>query len=89
MSFTAEAKSKVVTTHQRGAKDTGSPEVQVALWSAHIEDLTSHFQTNPKDKHSRRGLMRMVNKRRRLLSYLKRTDVTRYQKLIDTLGLRR
>jgi small subunit ribosomal protein S15 len=89
MSFTAEAKSKVVATHQRGAKDTGSPEVQVALWSAHIEDLTAHFQTNPKDKHSRRGLMRMVNKRRRLLSYLKRTNTTRYQKLIDTLGLRR
>ena len=89
MPLSTEIKSKVIASNQRGAKDTGSPEVQIALWSARIEELAGHFQTHPKDKHSRRGLMKMVNERRRLLRYLKTTDVTRYQKLIESLGLRR
>ena len=89
MSFTADVKAKVVNENQRATNDTGSPEVQVALLSAHIEDLTKHFQAHPKDEHSRRGLMQMVNKRRTLLDYLKRKDNSRYLALIGKLGLRR
>jgi small subunit ribosomal protein S15 len=81
-------KSKIVTDYQRAQNDTGSPEVQVALLTARINELTDHFRTHKKDHHSRRGLLMMVGKRRRLLDYLKRTDLVRYRQLIDDLGLR-
>lgn len=84
-----DMKANVVAKYQRANGDTGSPEVQVALLSAHIEDLTKHFKVNPKDEHSRRGLMQMVSKRRTLLEYLKRIDNQRYLALIESLGLRR
>jgi len=87
--ITAEHKSQIVKDYQRGEGDTGSPEVQVALLSARIEDLTQHFAAHKQDHHSRQGLLRMVNKRRKLLDYLKSKDVTRYQDLIARLGLRR
>ena len=89
MAFTADKKSKVVTENQTHQGDTGSPEVQVALLSAHIEELSSHFQTHPKDHHSRMGLLKMVNKRRKLLEYLKKNDTERYRALIERLGLRK
>lgn len=89
MAFTTEKKSKVVSENQAHQGDTGSPEVQVALLSAHIEELASHFQTHPKDHHSRMGLLKMVNKRRSLLEYLKKTDSERYRALIQRLGLRK
>ncbi len=89
MAFNAEAKAQVVGKFQRKAGDTGSPEVQVALLSAHIDQLQSHFKEHEKDHHSRRGLIRMVNRRRKLLDYLARTDNPSYLKLIQTLGLRR
>jgi small subunit ribosomal protein S15 len=89
MAFTTEKKSKVVQENQTHQGDTGSPEVQVALLSAHIEELSSHFQTHPKDHHSRMGLLKMVNKRRTLLEYLKKTDSERYRALIERLGLRK
>jgi small subunit ribosomal protein S15 len=89
MAFTTEKKSKVVQENQTHQGDTGSPEVQVALLSAHIEELASHFQTHPKDHHSRMGLLKMVNKRRSLLEYLKKTDSERYRALIERLGLRK
>ncbi len=89
MSLTAEAKAKVVQQFQRKDGDTGSPEVQVALLSAQIDHLQGHFKDHVKDHHSRRGLIRMVNQRRKLLDYLARTDEASYQKLIQTLGLRR
>lgn len=81
--------SKIVTEFGRGTNDTGSPEVQVALLSARIEHLTEHFKSHKQDHHSRRGLLKMVNQRRSLLAYLKRKDQTRYQTLIERLGLRR
>ena len=81
--------SKIIEEHKRGDNDTGSPEVQVALLSARIAHLTEHFKTHKKDHHSRRGLLQMVNRRRRLLDYLHRKDVTRYRELIEKLGLRR
>ena len=81
--------SKIIAEHQRGDNDTGSPEVQVALLSARIAHLTEHFKTHKKDHHSRRGLLQMVNRRRRLLDYLRDSDLARYQKLIERLGLRR
>lgn len=81
--------SKIISEHKRGENDTGSPEVQVALLSARIAHLTEHFKTHKKDHHSRRGLLQMVNRRRRLLDYLHRKDVTRYRELIEKLGLRR
>jgi small subunit ribosomal protein S15 len=81
--------SKVINEHQRGANDTGSPEVQVALLTARIEQLTGHFKTHKQDHHSRRGLLMMVNRRRSLLDYLKRKDNERYKALIEKLGLRR
>ena len=81
--------SKVIGEHKRAANDTGSPEVQVALLTARIEDLSEHFKTHKKDHHSRRGLIRMVNQRRNLLDYLKRKDTARYAALIGRLGLRR
>jgi small subunit ribosomal protein S15 len=83
------AKSKIVNEYQRGASDTGSPEVQVALLSARISSLTEHFKSHVKDHHSRRGLLRMVSRRRKLLDYLKRTSVERYKTVIERLGLRK
>lgn len=89
MSLSAELKSKVIEEHRRGTADTGSPEVQVALLSARINELTDHFAKHKKDHHSRRGLLKMVNQRRKLLDYLKDTDSERYRALIAKLGLRR
>lgn len=89
MSINAEAKSKVVSEFQRSENDTGSPEVQVALLTARIQHLTDHFKAHKHDHHSRRGLLRMVNQRRSLLDYLKKTEIKRYRDLIERLGLRR
>jgi small subunit ribosomal protein S15 len=89
MSLSAQDKSASVSEHARGPADTGSPEVQVALLTARIQDLTVHFQANKHDHHSRQGLLKMVNQRRKLLDYLKSRDLGRYQSLIGTLGLRR
>lgn len=83
------AKSKIVHDYQRSTGDTGSPEVQVALLSARITSLTEHFKMHVKDHHSRRGLLRMVSRRRKLLDYLKRTDAERYKTVIERLGLRK
>ncbi len=89
MSMSAEEKGKIVEEYKRGSSDTGSPEVQVALLTARINQLTGHFNEHKKDHHSRRGLVRMVNSRRKLLDYLKKKDVERYRTLIGQLGLRR
>ena len=89
MSITAERKAEVIKSHARGEADTGSAEVQVAIMSERIANLTEHFKTHKKDNHSRRGLLKLVSQRRRLLDHLKGTDVGRYQSLIETLGLRR
>ena len=89
MSLTNERKAEIVKEFGRGENDTGSPEVQVALLSANIEGLQSHFKAHIHDHHSRRGLIRMVNQRRSLLDYLKKKDVERYRSLIERLGLRR
>ncbi len=89
MALSAEQKGQIVAAHKRGDADTGSPEVQVALLTANITELTDHFSTHKGDHHSRQGLLRMVNKRRKLLDYLKGKDGKRYQDLIGTLGLRR
>ncbi|MBF0255598.1 MAG: 30S ribosomal protein S15 [Gammaproteobacteria bacterium] len=89
MSMSAEDKAKVVADYRRDDKDTGSPEVQVALLTARINDLSGHFATHKQDNHSRRGLVRMVNSRRKMLDYLKGKDVERYRSLISRLGLRR
>lgn len=89
MTMSAEDKAKVVADYARGANDTGSPEVQVALLTARINDLSGHFASHKQDHHSRRGLVRMVNARRKLLDYLKGKDVERYRSLIGRLGLRR
>ncbi|MDH3690713.1 MAG: 30S ribosomal protein S15 [Gammaproteobacteria bacterium] len=89
MPLTAEDKSKIVGEYHRGPQDTGSTEVQVALMTARIEDLSKHFQTHTHDHHSRQGLLRLVNRRRKLLDYLKKKDVERYRALITRLGLRR
>lgn len=89
MTMTAEDKKKIVEDYRRGEADTGSPEVQVALLTARISQLTEHFKEHKHDHHSRRGLVRMVNSRRKLLDYLKRKDVDRYRDLIARLGLRR
>lgn len=80
---------KVIADNARGANDTGSPEVQVALLTARIEHLSGHFKTHKKDHHSRRGLLQLVNRRRSLLDYLKKKDNERYKTLIEKLGLRR
>lgn len=82
-------KAAIVAEHARGQNDTGSPEVQVALLTARINELTGHFKDNKKDHHSRRGLLRMVSRRRKLLDYLKRKDSDRYSALIVKLGLRK
>lgn len=89
MALNAEQKAAIVNEYQQGEGDTGSPEVQVALLSANIDQLQGHFQQHKGDHHSRRGLIRMVNQRRKLLDYLKRKDTTRYSDLIKRLGLRR
>ena len=89
MSLNVEQKAQIIQDYQRAAGDTGSPEVQVALLTTRINDLQSHFATHKHDHHSRRGLLKMVNQRRKLLDYLKGQDVERYQTLIARLGLRR
>jgi small subunit ribosomal protein S15 len=89
MALTSVEKSEIVSQYGRGPADTGSPEVQVALLSARIAQLTNHFSDHGKDHHSRRGLLKMVNQRRKLLDHLKQTDQGRYQDLIGRLGLRR
>lgn len=89
MSITAERRSALISEHARQSGDTGSPEVQVALLSERISNLTEHLKTHAKDFHSRRGLLMLVGQRRRLLDYLKRKDQGRYEALIGRLGLRR
>ncbi len=89
MSVNAEQKNEIVKKFQRSEGDTGSPEVQVAILTARIQDLTGHFKEHKKDHHSRQGLLKMVNQRRKLLDYLKRKDASRYSSLIAELGLRR
>ena len=88
MSVTAERKQELISDNARGSGDTGSPEVQVALLTERINSLTDHFRTHQKDHHSRRGLLKMVGTRRRLLTYLKRSDLQTYRALIEQLGLR-
>lgn len=87
--LTVDQKQEIIKKYQRGEGDTGSTEVQIALLTARILDLQNHFDTHKKDFHSRRGLLRLVSSRRRLLDYLKRTDFEGYRKLIADLGLRR
>lgn len=89
MSITAERKAEVIKDNARAANDTGSPEVQVAILSERIANLTEHFKTHAKDNHSRRGLLVLVNKRRSLLDYLKKIDAARYTAIITKLGLRK
>lgn len=89
MALSTDATAQIITDYQRDAKDTGSPEVQVALLTARINDLTPHFAKHKHDHHSRRGLLKLVNQRRKLLDYLKRKSEDRYKNLIDRLGLRR
>jgi small subunit ribosomal protein S15 len=89
MTLTVEDKQEIVSKHGKDANDTGSAEVQIALLTARINELTEHLRTHKKDHHSRRGLLMLVGKRRRLLNYLQRTDLDRYRGLIKELGLRR
>ncbi len=89
MSLSTEQRAAIIAEHGKTPTDTGSSEVQVALLTARIKDLTPHFQAHKKDHHSRQGLIRLVNQRRKLLDYLKRKDITRYRSLIQKLGLRR
>ena len=89
MALTVEQKAEILKEHGRKENDTGSPEVQVALLSANINGLQDHFTGHKQDHHSRRGLIRMVNQRRKLLDYLAKKDRTRYLQLIEKLGLRR
>ena len=89
MSISAGRKAEVIKANATKSGDTGSPEVQVAILSERINNLTEHFKTHVKDNHSRRGLLKLVSQRRQLLDYLRRTDETRYKGLIDKLGIRR
>ncbi len=89
MTITTERKKEVIGEYQTNPNDTGSPEVQVAVLSERITNLTEHFKSHVKDNHSRRGLIKMVSQRRRLLDYIKASDVKRYEALISRLGLRR
>ena len=89
MSITAERKTALISEHARGENDTGSAEVQVAILTERIVNLTDHFKTHKKDNHSRRGLLKLVSTRRSLLDHLKKSDEPRYQTLIERLGLRR
>jgi small subunit ribosomal protein S15 len=84
-----EAKAAVIEDHRQHVCDTGSPEVQIAIFSERIRELTEHLKVHPKDHHTRRGLLKLVGKRRRLLDYLMRVDIARYRALIAKLGLRR
>ncbi len=87
--ITTEQKADIVAEHGASAADTGKPEVQIALFTARINDLTEHLKRNPKDHTSRRGLLRMVGKRRRLLAYLQARDIERYRAIIKQLGIRK
>lgn len=89
MAITQERKNELIETHKTHASDTGSPEVQIAILTENIVNLTDHLRTHKKDHHSRRGLLKMVGQRRKLLAYLKKKDVRRYSALIEKLGLRR
>ena len=89
MSISAGRKAEVIQTHATKKGDTGSPEVQVAILSERITNLTEHFKTHVKDNHSRRGLLKLVSTRRQLLDYLRRTDEARYKAIIEKLGIRR
>jgi small subunit ribosomal protein S15 len=89
MSFTKEIKQEVIKEFGRTEKDTGSAEVQVALLTRRIEDLTGHFKANPKDHNSRRGLLKLVGQRRRMLNYIKKTDIAKYRDIINKLSLRK
>ena len=89
MPLTSQQKQEIVSKFGTGKSDTGSPEVQVALLSARINELTGHFTTHKKDHHSRQGLLKMVNERRQMLDYLRKKDAERYQTLIEKLGLRK
>ena len=89
MATETEVKGKLIAEHRRGEKDTGSPEVQIALSNSRIRELTEHLKTHAKDHHSRRGLLLLVGKQRRLLNYLRGTDIERYRALVGKLGIRR
>jgi len=89
MSINKEKKTEIINNFSRGDADTGSPEVQVAILTERISNLTGHFQTHKKDNHSRTGLMRLINQRKTLLAYLKKTNTASYETLIDKLGLRK
>ncbi|ACB82606.1 MULTISPECIES: 30S ribosomal protein S15 [Methylorubrum] len=89
MSITAERKTALIKEYAKGNKDTGSPEVQIAILTERITNLTAHFKTHGKDNHSRRGLLKLVSQRRSLLDYLKRKEEARYRTLIERLGIRR
>ncbi|MDR1359952.1 MAG: 30S ribosomal protein S15 [Deltaproteobacteria bacterium] len=89
MVMNVEQKKAVIDAHAKHEGDTGSPEVQIALLSARIQDLSSHFKTHAKDFHSRQGLLKLVGRRRNLLNYLKKTDVQRYRAILEKLGLRK
>jgi small subunit ribosomal protein S15 len=89
MALSPEIKTSIIATHKRSESDTGTPEVQVALLTERISQLTGHFKTHPKDHHSRRGLLKLVGQRRRLLNYLKNSDIERYRSLIGALNLRK
>jgi small subunit ribosomal protein S15 len=89
MSITAERKQELIKEYAKGAADTGSPEVQIAILSERIGNLTEHFKSHAKDNHSRRGLLKLVSQRRSLLDYLRRTDEERYRSIIGRLGIRR
>lgn len=87
--ITTEQKKEIIATYGKTPEDTGSPEVQIALLSARIADLTEHLKTHKKDHHSRRGMLKMVGQRRGLLDYLKKTDINRYRAIVEKLGLRK
>ena len=89
MSLSKETKQQIIKEYAIAEGDTGSPEVQIAVLTARIQELTEHLKTNQKDHHSRRGLLKMVGQRRGLLAYLKKTDIERYRSLIERLGLRK
>ena len=89
MTATAAQKAKIVEDFQKGKGDTGSPEVQIALLTSRINELTEHFKIHSKDNHSRRGLLKMVSRRRKMLDYVKGKNVDRYRKVIESLGLRK
>ncbi len=87
--MTKERKQEILSTYKRGENDTGSPEVQIALLTQRINELTEHLKVHKKDNHSRRGLLKMVGKRRNLLNYLSKKDINRYREIVEKLGLRK